>query len=931
MTRRLYFLPDHGWAGGASHEPVRFDRNERIPAAGMAQMGRIATMASETTSASEWRRLLVDESAGGSQQSRTVTIAVYRLCCEYPVATGMGLEQKYPGTLIELDASPVESLWGILRVMAAREETLRALKTTGPNKARRARELGGDLLATRETALQLATRFPEGAQELYLQMADAIQALDDAAVLDVAPAVGALSDEMPAIGSLQLTAEQATACAEVLRKFRRMVNRCQAPEDDLPWDSKKLSDPEWARIDRQRVWPRCMVVAGAAGVGKSFTMLYLVLRLMQQDPSVVNVALTAYTHNAAKVLETYFDVLLERLNEEVPDLHVQTQIVQVEMAFVRKVFRAWRVTINGIPRYITRPRTLLSTYTTFGFQNEADFLHNLGRESGFDFGINDEASMVPRETLRALVANAGHPVLMVGDPAQLPPVGELQATDAPDMFNQLVAEGFAGRLGAFGNLMEATNLRTHGGRGGILKASHAIREHIKLPPDFKAKQPLRARDQALTKLEEFLMEAARDDEYTGITRSNERAAIHEYAGTYWDPEVEGRPARTSLIVSGTHQTRSRVNNEVRRLLGFEGTRLMAGETLIVESAQRVATGGDVSLANNEFVWVTEVISPIEKRPVFLHDGTDNPGNSRKEDERLLHLMNGEDDAEARPKKGEIRFDVPIDHIDCAHCVVCTATGAEAEVHIPHSTLLASPKIRKRWQDKYMTVYGKLKRNAEKIMRQVWGKPWRPGTFAAIALWSRDRTLQIPDARGGKRIVRPFREMGIPDSFRFNADLRAHYVFGQHRPFIPDDVLKSMNSKFEDRERRIVMEMLGFQRSSLLFAHAGYCITGHASQGSQFDTVYVTLEPPSIYRYRSESDKVAERSLQECLRWLYVAMTRAENNLVIIGSQLASFDRKPGGRKRREPDDPNRDGSAGGVGDGGFLLPARKVSQEEDLF
>lgn len=72
--------------------------------------------------------------------------------------------------------------------------------------------------------------------------------------------------------------------------------------------------------------------------------------------------------------------------------------------------------------------------------------------------------------------------------------------------------------------------------------------------------------------------------------------------------------------------------------------------------------------------------------------------------------------------------------------------------------------------------------------------------------------------------------------------------------------------------RLVNEFGALPMDYPLFADFGECLTAHKAQGSQFKNVGVILDSGFINRW--------SRDLEESRRWLYTAITRASENLVI---------------------------------------------------
>lgn len=74
------------------------------------------------------------------------------------------------------------------------------------------------------------------------------------------------------------------------------------------------------------------------------------------------------------------------------------------------------------------------------------------------------------------------------------------------------------------------------------------------------------------------------------------------------------------------------------------------------------------------------------------------------------------------------------------------------------------------------------------------------------------------------------------------------------------------------------EETGLVRASeLIYADFGECITAHKSQGSQWNTVGVVFSPGIKARWFSSTEKTYENAR----RWLYTAVTRAQEKLVIF--------------------------------------------------
>ena len=454
------------------------------------------------------------------------------------------------------------------------------------------------------------------------------------------------------------------------------------------------------------------------------------------------------------------------------------------------------------------------------------------------------------DVLLALARNLPHPLVLVGDPGQLGPIAS-DDDERDDVFRELVRMGFAGKLGAFGNLMNAANLRTDPEYAGILDLAWRIRQFIQLPPTDVAAVPLDPDNGALRQITTAIEEVAAGGRGVRLVRQEE--AIARYVRDYRAGNVDG----SSVIITGTHDMRNKLNREVRRQLGFVNSPLVVGETLIIESQRPLrigGTGSDVVLTNNEIVRVVKV-----------------------------HETNA-----------EVNFGHPILGMQKLVGVSCDVSrdgdGTNATIFVPHATLDTSPKVNRHWRQGYASAYNQLKASARQIMKH--GD--RAATYAALSLFSGQRMLRLPKADGGWE-DHAWSKLGIPSTFQFDLPRQLHWFFGQFQPFLPHQVMRQnvdVPTRYTPNDRALASYMVALSEAHVAFAHYGYAITGHASQGTQFTTVYARIDPPALGRYREAPPAEAARKLQSMLRWIYVVATRAQRSLQIMDVRLANFERRP---------------------------------------
>jgi hypothetical protein len=87
-------------------------------------------------------------------------------------------------------------------------------------------------------------------------------------------------------------------------------------------------------------------------------------------------------------------------------------------------------------------------------------------------------------------------------------------------------------------------------------------------------------------------------------------------------------------------------------------------------------------------------------------------------------------------------------------------------------------------------------------------------------------------------------------------------------YYEDIVVNTDNLIDSDKE---ASKMPHYGSNELNFFNFGYCITGHSSQGSEYDKVALWHDIP---RVNMEKNIIA--------RWYYTVITRAKKKLVIIG-------------------------------------------------
>jgi len=614
----------------------------------------------------------------------------------------------------------------------------------------------------------------------------------------------------------------------------------------IPPEKKPQNRSQWEAYDRE-LWRSAMVMAGSAGVGKSLVTFGAVLRLMEANPGLQNVLLTAYTHVAAKVVRHYFEEQLEWLDEQLP--------------VVKEPFEgrgAWTFELHGVRRWISVPTTVMSGFSFVRGLVEVEGSDSRkgggGKALPWNLAVIDEASMVPSPQMRALLLNLKFPLLLVGDPGQLPPIEDLKGER--DYFTRMVDGGFKAQVAGFGNLMAAPNMRTDEGSRGILDLAYRLRNHVELPPEYTPPEPLSV-PETLNRTVGYLSEAAGTP---GVTSIAESAAVREFADGYRDP---AQGPGTAAIIVGTHKRRAAFNRQVRGLLGFGawGT-LRAGETVVMEGAVTF-TGEHTRISNNELLEVVEAgAEPVPVQVTYTEsiDWTRSQ-NQREED--------GDDTGiSGLPVGSGVSFETTL---PCLPAVVRTVSGDEESVMVPVATLETSAKQRSwRTYHEARIAYGKAVDKARFGVKHS-------KVHALLALW-----LGVPFE--DNLFLRP-------RTFGFTVEDKVHYMLGNFGSFVPEYVLKQARMaaqgrkhepEFSAEEVDAVREMMAFLQSNILLAHYGYAITGHASQGSQFGTVYLNADPPQMYEAFREGDtQDGKQAAQGVLKWAYVASTRAKRRLQII--------------------------------------------------
>jgi len=657
----------------------------------------------------------------------------------------------------------------------------------------------------------------------------------------------------------------------------------------ITYRDRPQKDEEWSRL-YPNLFRRQMVIAGSAGVGKSFTLGGLLIRLMEKHPTVRNVALTAYTHVAAKVMYWYFRRLLLFLAKE-RGLPVRSESIILKGQ--KRAKPAWGFDINGIPRIFTFPTTVMATWgSTITVESPEDEDEELeeamegglptSEDTSIDLGVIDEASMVPRTQMHDLMWGAGHPILLVGDPGQLPPVEEREI-GVNDIFTEIVGAGFKEQIPGFGNLMAAQNLRTDSESASILDLAYDYRQHIKLPPGDNALDSIRLAKERVSRpgggsievgiAERLLYYAAKRAEAgRGVTLTDELSAIREYAEYFQrNPEI-------ASVITGKHSSRETLNAKIRVALGYQksissrtapldGT-LHEGEQLVMESTRSFVpdpyTDPGKRITNNEILIVQEVSNGTVDIPVVYTE----PEPPRRKGETPSDVG-----PTGLPPNTEIDYGYSI---PCFQATVETRGKDNAEtffVNIPKEMLFHSPRNSK------LRSYRK---GIERLASQLKGRGVKYAwPTALITRWTGETVTpnRQPDGTFRRRI--PEKSMTPRD--------KMHYVLATFATFIPTG---SFSSRFQPRqdwmkdkvawEQRAVREMLAYEQLSLLMAHYGYCITGHASQGSQFGVVYMLADPPQNHIIvENKVDPKFEQAVQETLRWMYVVVTRAKNELQLI--------------------------------------------------
>jgi len=678
-----------------------------------------------------------------------------------------------------------------------------------------------------------------------------------------------------ATGPLELqytfTDPQQSALQKLLDGFNVAEERIK---NFMPWADRPQNTEQWRVLDEQLAG-MALVLAGSAGVGKSLTTFGMVLRLMEANPSITAVLLTAYTHVAAHVVYHYFNQQFQWMQD-----NGRLQVLRVDPGPGQKRSEGlWEFEVAGIRRQVSFPTTVMSGFKFINGLGDSDEDDDDGkspfkradRESvPWSLAVIDEASMVPIRQARTLLSNVPFPLLLVGDPGQLPPVEELQGQR--DYFTRLVQAGFEERTAGFGNLMGAPNMRTDHESRGILELAYRIRSHVELPPSYHPEEPLGVQDTVRHSLQ-YLRESVGTP---GVGTLREEGAIVEFVKAYTDPQ---RGSRHGAIITGTHRRREAMNKGVRNRLGYpEWGTLVPGERIVAECALTFFDSSGASASNNEILFVEEV-SPSSRIPLsYTEPPVRNPDTGDESDVGASGLDPGE----------VVEF--PDSLYEVASATLRAVDDTPILAKVSADALKQSPKNRewRRYTDALRDYKSRVYKKAGQIKHSK--------VHALIAMWSGVPYLDVPFPAS--------RSSGLTSKDKL------HYTLGSFGSFIPRYILRNQRMlalgsggdplEWEAAEVDAVREMVAVRQSKILLAHYGYSITGHASQGSQFPVVYLSADPPQMFGLREGDNAKGREAAQGVLKWLYVAATRAKSEIRVINPLPLATMLKSAGKKSPSP-------------------------------
>lgn len=253
-------------------------------------------------------------------------------------------------------------------------------------------------------------------------------------------------------------------------------------------------------------------------------------------------------------------------------------------------------------------------------------------------------------------------------------------------------------------------------------------------------------------------------------------------------------------------------------------------------------------------------------------------------------------------------------------------GQEFNVLVPHLALRSSPKYMAAWKrfsqmgpggSPLYQVRNWIKGRLSPIVRYDLEGAVPYDDFATMMLWTGGALWKVPfikedwntwdlsyqgdrqysldwalrtfDYGGG---TKPYNAMNTVEKLLFarTHGLAIPNVENYYEDVYDEETGEIVEKVYEPTEEDIgwMFEINAMAKTPLLLSHFAYCITGHASQGSQFDNVYVESTPHNLFKLckklesKYPEDKAdAHQALQELLRWMYVVVTRAGKQLGIL--------------------------------------------------
>ena len=416
--------------------------------------------------------------------------------------------------------------------------------------------------------------------------------------------------------------------------------------------AKSISD--WFRSGRRDEFD-FYYLAGYAGTGKS-TILPTMIDYCGLDPQ--EVAFCAPTGKAAKVITTKLKDQFGQV-EDAKTIHsliylprpetaeiLEIEVERIKAAISTEMDKAYQgeITDNELVEKLRKDLLIKEKELEDAYHDSDKPRFSLNLESTIRekrLIVVDEASMVGDKITDDLL-KFGVPILAIGDPEQLPPVGDIPGLTAgkPDYFLDEIHRQ------ALDNPI------------------------IRLTMDIRAGKSIRP----CTMGDAVRIVTRKDDEWTV------------------NPEYD------AMVICGTHRKRFRLVSKIRKMMGYKSDAPQEGEPLIVTRNSRKNS----KLVNGSFVTCMEDVGDLidgkAHFPIHVLDKDDNTDYRFRcvQEPFEAHVSKGKDSASAE-KRDVFKAKKECEHLDFGWAITChKSQGSQWDNVIVHDESDVFRDDKNRW-------------------------------------------------------------------------------------------------------------------------------------------------------------------------------------------------------------------------------------------